>query len=576
LRRSGFFGIAVAEHPSRKLAAILAADIAGYSTLMGLDEARTVRDLKGHQAVVLPMIGEFGGRIIDTAGDGILAEFASVVHAVECAVAIQKEMAQRNTSVEQSRRMQFRIGINIGDVIFDGVRIYGDGINVAARLEAIAEPGGISLSRQAYDQVEGKLAFRFRKLGPHKLKNISKPLEVLAIDIADATSSHSEPANAAILKQDFNDRAADDAGLRPGKNEKRAATKEARFSERQRVERRLTAILVGDVAGYSRLIGADDEGTLARLNAHHDELIAPRIKQLRGRIVRTTGDGLLVLFGSVVDALRCAIDIQRGMTERNAQFVPEQRIEFRMGIDVGDIIIDGRSIHGEGINVAARLEGLAYPGGICISSRAREDVRDKFDIAFEDAGEQQLKNISRPVRVYRVEVGAATRPTNGRSSKSAVSPIRQSGESSANYADRDAARLTVRQLLPLRLLATHVFILVILLLLAHYLIIMKLDLDPLVMRSFSLLLPALSGIVISRQTRCGLGVPFLLGGSAGILSVFGMLIIVGLFDATATFPTSRFEWQEAMEYAVGIALSTVLGSVLVRIGNSALRTIRRG
>ncbi len=166
---------------SRRLAAILAADIAGYSALMGADEARTVRDLKGHQTVVLPMIGEFGGRIIDTAGDGILAEFASVVNAVECAIAVQGKMAERNAAIDLERRMQFRIGVNVGDVIYDDARIYGDGINVAARLESIAEPGGIFISRQAYDQVDGKLAFSFRNLGPQNLKNIVKPVEIFAV-----------------------------------------------------------------------------------------------------------------------------------------------------------------------------------------------------------------------------------------------------------------------------------------------------------------------------------------------------------------------------------------------------------
>ena len=129
------------EKIKRRLAAILAADIAGYSRLMGEDEAATVRDLKGHQGVVLPLVGEFGGRIIDTAGDGIMAEFPSVVGAVECAIEIQKIMAARNQDVPESRRMQFRVGINLGDVIHDETRIYGDGINVAARLENIAEPG---------------------------------------------------------------------------------------------------------------------------------------------------------------------------------------------------------------------------------------------------------------------------------------------------------------------------------------------------------------------------------------------------------------------------------------------------
>src|SRR5215468_4865059 len=141
------------EDQSRRLAAIMAADVAGYSALMGGDEARTVRDLKGHQTVVLPMIGDFGGRIIDTAGDGILAEFPSVVNAVKCAVAVQSKMAERNTGIEPERRMQFRVGINIGDVVYDEARIYGDGINVAARLEGIAEAGGICVSSKVYDEI---------------------------------------------------------------------------------------------------------------------------------------------------------------------------------------------------------------------------------------------------------------------------------------------------------------------------------------------------------------------------------------------------------------------------------------
>jgi TolB-like protein/Tfp pilus assembly protein PilF len=171
-----------------------------------------------------------------------------------------------------------------------------------------------------------------------------------------------------------------------------------------RVERRLTAILAADVAGYSRLMGADEEGTLAQLKAHRRALVDPKIKEHRGRIVKTTGDGMLVEFVSVVDALRCAVEVQRGMIERNAQVPQEKRIEFRVGINFGDIIIDGDDIYGDGVNVAARLEGLAEPGGICVSSRVQEDARGKLEVVFEDAGEPQLKNIEWPVRVYRVRL----------------------------------------------------------------------------------------------------------------------------------------------------------------------------
>src|SRR5262245_38921058 len=166
---------------SRRLAAILAADVAGYCALMGADEAETVRSLKEHQAVVLPMIKEHGGRVIDTAGDGFLAEFGSVVSAAECAVAIQRTMAERNADVEEARRMRFRIGINQGDVVFDDSRVYGDGVNVAARLENLAEPGGICISRKVYEDISGKMQLAFVDLGEQQLKNIAQPVRVYRV-----------------------------------------------------------------------------------------------------------------------------------------------------------------------------------------------------------------------------------------------------------------------------------------------------------------------------------------------------------------------------------------------------------
>src|SRR5437660_5090060 len=166
---------------NRRLAAILAADIAGYSRLMHEDEAATVRDLKAHQSVILPLIGRHGGRIIDTAGDGILAEFPSVIAATECAVQIQTVMAERNEGVPEHRRMRFRIGINLGDVIHDDARIYGDGINIAARLETLAEPGGVLVSSTVYDHVRGKLPFTFVDAGERQLKNIEQPVRTYRV-----------------------------------------------------------------------------------------------------------------------------------------------------------------------------------------------------------------------------------------------------------------------------------------------------------------------------------------------------------------------------------------------------------
>jgi adenylate cyclase len=169
-----------------------------------------------------------------------------------------------------------------------------------------------------------------------------------------------------------------------------------------RVKRKLAAILAADIAGYSRLMGADETGTLVRLKQHRRELIDPTNKQYRGRVLKTTGDGMLVEFPSVVDALGCAIDVQRGMHERNDDVPAERRIEFRIGINLGDVIVDGRDIYGDGVNIAARLEGLAEPGGICISQTVLNHTCGKIAFDVEDLGEQQLKNIARPVRVYRV------------------------------------------------------------------------------------------------------------------------------------------------------------------------------
>ncbi len=180
--------------------------------------------------------------------------------------------------------------------------------------------------------------------------------------------------------------------------------------------RRLAAIVSADVVGYSLLMGRDDSATLAGLKSHRRELIDPKIAEYNGRIVKTTGDGLLLEFPSVVDAVRCAVDVQRGMAERNADVPADQRIEFRVGINVGDIIIDEEDIFGDGVNVAARLQTLAEPGGICVSRVVRDQVLDKLSFAFEDLGAQEVKNIARPVEVYRVDLATETlpRPSRGR------------------------------------------------------------------------------------------------------------------------------------------------------------------
>src|ERR1700682_1986539 len=175
---------------------------------------------------------------------------------------------------------------------------------------------------------------------------------------------------------------------------------------KQPVDRRLAAILAADVAGYSRLMGADEEGTHERLKAHLRGLIEPKIKEHRGRTVKNTGDGLLAEFPSVVDAVRCAVEVQREMAERNADTAERKRVSFRVGVNLGDVIVEKDDIFGDGVNIAARLEALAEPGGICISRVVRDQIRDKLPYPFEDMGEQSVKNIARPVHAYVLPAAA--------------------------------------------------------------------------------------------------------------------------------------------------------------------------
>ena len=173
------------------------------------------------------------------------------------------------------------------------------------------------------------------------------------------------------------------------------------------MERKLAAILAADVVGYSALMERDEKGTFARLKAHRTELVEPEIKKHHGRVFKLMGDGLLAEFGSVVDAVECAVAVQKEMAKRNDGAAPDERIDLRIGVNLGEVIVEGEDIHGEGVNIAARLEALAEPGGICISAKVHDEVRGKLDFTFEDMGEQTVKNIARPIRAYRLRLGTA-------------------------------------------------------------------------------------------------------------------------------------------------------------------------
>ena len=196
--------------------------------------------------------------------------------------------------------------------------------------------------------------------------------------------------------------------------------------------RRLAAILAADVAGYSRLMGADEEGTLERLKELRRELLDPQIAEHHGRIVKTTGDGLLVEFASVVDAVRCAVAVQQAMPERDTGIATDNRIELRIGINLGDVIVEGDDLYGDGVNIAARIEALADAGGVFVSNTVHDHVRDRLPFVFEDLGEQQVKNIARPVRVYRVRYA-------GRRRQKPISASSRGAAAARQAVDRGAA-----------------------------------------------------------------------------------------------------------------------------------------
>jgi class 3 adenylate cyclase/outer membrane protein OmpA-like peptidoglycan-associated protein len=225
-------------------------------------------------------------------------------------------------------------------------------------------------------------------------------------------------------------------------------------TRRERVERRLAAILAADIVGYSRLMGADEEGTLAALKAVRQDVTDPTIEEHRGRIVKTMGDGLLVEFGSVVDAVLCAVQIQKTMTVRNQDVAADHRIVFRIGINLGDIIIDENDIFGDGVNLAARLEALAEPGGICISQVVRDQVHGKLDVTFVDQGDRQVKNIARPVRVFRVWLSGETPAHPPGPRTPAELPFQTSSQSASS---RSGNRSFPRKALDLPILSLIIF-----------------------------------------------------------------------------------------------------------------------
>ena len=333
----------------RRLAAILLADIVGFSRLMGEDETGTLVAVKAlWQEQFTPRVTEHHGRVVKLMGDAALVEFPSVVDAVECAIATQRDAADRNARLPQNGHIEMRIGINLGDIIIEGDDIYGDGVNVAARMEKLAEPGGLALSATAHEHAVGKVDVDFKDGGEHQLKNIAKPVRVYL------------------------------------------------WSE----ERRRAAMFVAEVAGFSQLIRRDETGTLAAVKRLWTELLGPRVTEHRGQLVEQKDDGFWVEFPSVADAAGCAIAAQHDSAERNAGVPPDRRVEMSIGVHLGEVVISDDGFHGDGVTIPVRVGQLAIPGGVALTATAHKHVSAEIDENFEDGGEHELKDISEPVRVY--------------------------------------------------------------------------------------------------------------------------------------------------------------------------------
>lgn len=350
------------EQVERKLSAVLVGDMKGFSRLVAEDELTALRMVQAFRALAREEIGRFNGRTLDDAGDHFMGDFVSLVDAARCAVSLQRRIAAHQDEQPRSRRLVAQMGLALGEVIRYERHVLGMTVNTAYHLARIADRGGVAILASAEDQLSASGEFELADLGEHRVRGLEREVRILALRTGvelprESDGSDDEP------------------------------------------QRRLAAILEADVVSWSRLMATREAETIAAITSCRDAMIS-RVRQRRGRVVDSTGDNLLAEFRSALDAVLCAIEIQREHADRNADLAADDRLEFRIGVHLGDVRIDGERIYGSGVNIAARLEGLAQPGGVCISASVHEQVRYHLDVDFHDLGEQELKNIPHPVRAY--------------------------------------------------------------------------------------------------------------------------------------------------------------------------------
>ena len=362
------------EQVERRLSAILAGDLKGFSRLVAENEMEALRVVREFRALAREQVENHAGAVVDLSGDSILAEFQSIVDAARCAVGFQRRMAERQSDVPEGLRLFTQLGLSLGEVLHSGRDVLGTTVNLAFHVARFAPRGGVAIVAHAAEQLAGAGEFECQDLGEKQLGGLDKPVRVQHLQTGVEAP---EPA-------------ARDTG---------------------EPERRLAAILEADVVSWSRLVATREQSTVDAITRYRPALIAC-VEQRRGRVVDSSGDNLLAEFRSALDAVLCGIEIQRDLAARNAELPDDARLDFRVGIHLGDVRVDGERIYGSGVNIAARLEALAEPGGVCLSASVHEQVRYHLDVEFEDIGDQELKNIPHPVRAYRVNSGgpAAARP----------------------------------------------------------------------------------------------------------------------------------------------------------------------
>lgn len=368
----------MAERLERKLAAILAADGVGVQRLFAADPALANDLVLRFRGLFGELAERFGGRMAAAAGDDLLVEFASSVDAVCCAVESLAAIERRNQGAPEHARLQFHLAVHAGEVLVDGERLHGDGVQIALELLRFTEPGAICISGGVAEQVADRLDLALEDLGSYPLTGIPKPVRILRI--RSGRDARAEPTPKGDAKGDG-----------PG-------------------PRRLVAILEADAVSYSRHMTVAEDWTVRTVTSYRAACVE-QVALHRGRVVDAVGDQVLAEFRSALDAVRCALAIQADLAARNAEGSPDRALQFRIGVHLGDVRHEGERIYGSGISVAQRLEALAPAGGLCVSAAVHEQVRHHLDadVAFEDMGEQKLKNIPDPVRAYRVTLAGAPR-----------------------------------------------------------------------------------------------------------------------------------------------------------------------